>query len=375
MACDCNKLNFDCDGPSISSNCVTWQGKPIPVLGICTGDPLTFVELKIIEKITEILDKEDKSLEDFNVNTCPALRDILGAKDPDLGNLIQTLWTDGCTLRDLIKKVDDKVNNQINKPLYPFDKKCTTPVQIGSTLDTEAYVQGVINQVCALQAKVDSIAPSVETIIKDTVGNILANMITSLGNWGIQKTGSGADIKFNFLALAPPFSAMAYIGPISNFDGQGKGVIGTPYEGWLFINGLNGLPDARGRALIASINGVPGGPMDTAVDPSRPENPGVNYSPGDKFGSSYVSLAVSNIPSHSHAVNDPGHTHSNANITMMLRRVRCSTSNCESWWPGGDPISVGSSQTGITLGNTGDGQPIENRQPSLVVTGWIVRLP
>lgn len=371
MACECNSENYLCPGTSLSSNCVIWQGEPIPLFGICRGDAITFTILAIIEKINKLIADSEATLADFNIATCPALRDLLAGKDPSLSNLIQILWTNGCTLRDLIRQVENKIDNEISKPAYPFSSKCITAVPLTGKVDTDAYVQGIINKVCELEGRIASIVPSVETIIRDVLGDLLSQMITSPGGWGIKKSGSGQTVKYSLEAFVPPLGAIPYLGPVTNFDTAGKGLVGTPYEGWFLVTGLNGLPDARGRTLVGAINNVPGAPLDVGIDPSKPGNAGTNYNPGDKFGESFHQLTISEMPSHSHPLNDPGHSHGYRGYNEERRPCG---SKCDRETSATEK-QTSRSYTDITIAEAGGNGVHENRQPSLAITGWIVRLP
>lgn len=368
MACDCNTESYECPGISVSSNCVIWRGPAIPLFGICPGDPITYVEQQIIDKINELIAEQHLALSDFNINTCPVLRDMLAVKDPTLADLLQQLWTDGCTLRQLISRLEDKVDTQISKPSYPFRVQCTTPPGDGTSSD--AILQGVINKVCALQIQVNSIAPSVETIVNTKVSQYLEKALRGLGNRGIVKSGTAEELFFLFTAFVPPYVPLPYYGPLTNFDAAGKGLAGTPYEGWFFLSGLNGMADARGRTLVAAVKDVPGPVLDAQVDPARPENPGTGYIPGQKFGNHFIKLEPGQMPVHTHTVNDPGHAHK----SPYPSPEKFSGSKFDA----ANQINIqqkdtSAAKTGITIGNAGGDQYHDNRQPSLTITGYIMR--
>jgi len=55
----------------------------------------------------------------------------------------------------------------------------------------------------------------------------------------------------------------------TNFDSSGKGIAGTPGEGWLIANGNNGTPDMRNRFPAAGSN-YSSGQWITSIDPNNP---------------------------------------------------------------------------------------------------------
>lgn len=368
MACDCNKTNYDCNGVAVSSDCVIWRGEAIPALGICPGDPLTFIELQVIKKIMELLAEKDKLLEDFDISTCPALSQQLVGKEPDLSTILQIIWTNQCTLAEAIRMMDQRINALQPVP-YPFQTRCVSPA--GNESTANAILQGVINKVCDLQTQLTNLIPNVDTTIQVKIAEYLANVLKGLGNRGIVKTGTGNELVFLFNAFVPPYTPLPYYGPITNFDANSKGLVGSPYEGWLLLSGHNGVPDARGRTLVAAVKDIPGPALDSEVDPTRAENAGTNYIPGQKFGASTIKLSVAQLPSHGHSVNDPGHSHQAPYPTPeKFSGSKFDAANEKNSTAKATSVA----KTGISIGNTGSDQFHENRQPSLVITGYIMRI-
>lgn len=381
MACNCNELDYKCMGVKTSSDCVQWLGDAVPDLDICSGiDNITCVTQKVIDRLLALIEQVNAPL-DIDLNTCPEMKTALLGKDPDVDNLLQVLWTNQCTLKQLITAVAGSIPGAAQS--YAFTLKCITPV--GNVNDPNAILQGTINSVCALEAEVAELGQNIDDIIDTKVGDFLGGAIKSLGNRGIQKTGTGASTVYNFLALVPPNTACAYFGPLNNFDGQGKGVVGTSYEGWYILGGNFGLMDARGRTLVSSVSGVPGGTLDAAVDPTIAANAGTNYLNGAKFGSSTQTLSLAQIPSHAHTITDKQHDHPNlytpfprdvkgGGNTDIIFEDQATTYNRNNIAAPKTPF-IGKEFTGITGTNaTGGGQSHDNRQPSLAITAWIARI-
>jgi len=368
MACDCNKVNYECNGLNVSSDCIVWMGDPIPVLGVCKGDPITFIELQIIEKLKELLGRDSAMLADFDPSTCPALRDKLLGKDPVLANLLQIIWTNQCTLSQAIATISQKVDAQKPVP-FPFQLGCIA-VQ-GTVTTTDTILQAVINKVCDLQLQVGALAPSVDNAIQAKIVEYLEQVLKGQGNRGILKKQAGTSTSFVFNSFVPPYCPIPYYGPLSNFDATGKGLTGTAYEGWLFLSGNNGLPDVRGRGLVAAVKDIPGPALDQEVDPTKAANAGTNYIPGTKFGQSFIKLTASQMPSHNHAVNDPGHNHTYPYPTPE----KFSGSKFDAANQINTEIrQTAISKTGITISPAGGDQPHDNRQPSFTITGYIMRI-
>jgi hypothetical protein len=115
-----------------------------------------------------------------------------------------------------------------------------------------------------------------------------------------------------------------------------KGTVATIPVGFALCDGTNGTPDLRDR-FVAGAGGI--------------------YSPNSIGGANTVTLDISQIPSHSHTVIDPGHNHSFFGVNPDGR--------------GGDGTkaatiatkSTTSAATGISIANSGGGGSHENRPP------------
>lgn len=107
------------------------------------------------------------------------------------------------------------------------------------------------------------------------------------------------------------------------------------------------LPDARGRVLGAIGTG-------SGLTPR---------SLGDTVGTETHTLTSNEMPSHNHTINDPGHTHSyvantNDQDVNNLTTQETAADNADLG------ATTGSSNTGITINNTGGGQAHNNMQPT-----------
>lgn len=348
------------------SDCVQYQGPPVPLLGICTGDSITEVEQAIINKLLEVLSGTGITLDQVSLENCVYLKDLFGSQDKTLVNLINLLIQSDCNLKALI----DELFVRTQPSNFIFDLKCL-PVITNPT--TEKIIQSIITELCSLKATVDSLVSNSgnTTIIDSRINTALNGLITSSGNKGITKTVNSSGLThYHFTSLVPPLGAIMYFGPLNNFDPQGKGVVGTAYEGWHLCNGNGGTIDLRGFVPVGCVQGVPGAALDPLVDPNANNDASMNYSLGSKGGLAKVSLTSDNNGPHTHQVVDNGHYHNydypnpekfsgskfdaaNANSTSS-RQTTLSYSN-------------------ITIGQSGQGVAHENRMPYKAVN-WIVKI-
>lgn len=126
-------------------------------------------------------------------------------------------------------------------------------------------------------------------------------------------------------------------------------IIGTTYGIGDGITTFN-LPDFRGR---------------TGVGKSAT---GIFNNLGNEAGTETNTLTVEQLPSHSHTVNDPGHSHSYTftsgsavnNFDHFQNQAGLETLNYSS-------ASTSNSLTRISINNTGGGQAVNNIQPSIVI--------
>lgn len=333
----------------ISDKCVEYTGPDVPLLGICSGTSISTVENIIITKLLIALDATGIYPKDLDLTTCASFKTALGTKEPHLANLIQTLIDNQCTLKALI-------DAQNTTPTV-FDIKCLTGLSATPTKDE--ILQAAITTLCAVKASVDLI-PSTYVKIIDLEG-----LVTDI----IEGSNGVPAYKDRMV----PKVAYEYYGELSNFDNTGKGISTLGFDRVYLCNGLNGTPDKRGRTTVGAVRNVPGGTLDSDVNPMLATNPNTNYAVSDKFGKNYVQLSVTELPPHSHGVTDPGHEH---NLPSDIQYNGTSAGG-ESGTDEKAPPKNGkttSAKTNITIASTGGGQPHENRQPSIAAL-YIMYIP
>lgn len=87
-------------------------------------------------------------------------------------------------------------------------------------------------------------------------------------------------------------------------------------------------------------------------------------------GSKTIALTEAQLPTHTHAVTDPGHTHVQGVNSATTGGTSGYTPDTSTNTRVNSGYSTSSAATGITVGNTGSGQVHPNVQPSIAVHLW-----
>lgn len=375
MGSGCNSIlnsnTSPCANP-ISSNCVTWQGLPVPALGICTGDTITEVDQVIIDKLLLMLNGTGITLDQVTLDNCPYLLNLFMGKDKTIVNLFQLLIDTSCTYKALI----DELFLRTQSSTTQFNLKCLDPIT-DPTLDK--IVQALIDKTCLQQTEIDAINANQGdvTIIDGRINTSLAGLITSNGNAGLKKTIDPQGLThYHFFGMPIPGCMIPYGGSLSFFDGTGKGIAGTVAEGWYLCNGNNGTMDMRGFVPVGAIQGVPGPAVDPIVNPAGDAS--MNYVLGQKGGATKVQIQKANLPNYSMTSSSFSMT---ANLNMFKKYTRFQTSSSQIWaygpdTTGGDPspvtLTANSASGTVSTDLGGSSVPIDVRMPYRALN-WITR--
>ncbi len=287
----------------VSDRCVKYTGIDVPVLGIQTGDSLSFVEQALITFLTSTLNGEGIKINLAPTVICELVQQYLPTcGDLSVVDVLKALVDAACDLQTQVGAID-VVLTTLNAD-YTLPANCLTGVTASS--DTHAIVQAVINKLCSINADFIQLLidlPNTYVAIAD-IDTLIQNYLNSQ----------------NFLSLAKdrmiPYAPIPYFGPLSNYPASGDSFsisgVGSGYWDKVYLcNGLNSTPDLRGRTLVGATTGMGGGTFNSAVNPAISGNP--NYALNTLVGLNQVVLTTPNLPSHTHTatvtINDPGHTH------------------------------------------------------------------
>ena len=280
----------------VSDKCVRYTGIDVPVLGIQTGDSLSYVEQALITFLTSTLDGtgitidlDQQALCDFVKGYLPTCGDIT------LVDVLNALTESVCFLKDEV--------TALNAKFAELEQGYQIECLEGSPDPTSTYevLQATINKLCQLEIDLGALALDVDVnYVK------LADLNALIQSYLNTIAASG-----KFYNRMVPFTAVEYYGTLANFDASGAGL--GDWEQIYLCNGANNTPDKRGFSPIGAIQGVGGGVLNPIVDPVFPGN--TNYALGDTNGTNTVTLSMLQMPNHTHAataistVNDNGHTH------------------------------------------------------------------
>jgi microcystin-dependent protein len=342
----------------VSDRCVKYTGIDVPVLGIQTGDSLSYVEQALITFLTSTLDGTGIKPIINDTIICDLVRQYLPTcGDLSLNDILTAVIKAACDLQEQIDAIVADIvaiNNEIDTIEADYNVRCLvdgTP-SITPSSGTHAILQATIDTLCALALElstnyinVDNIDAYISAYISGTSSLVSTKMI--------------------------PYVAVPYFNPdLSNFDGTGAGI-----GNWAKIylcNGANpGVPDLRGRVLVGTTTGMNGGPLNSAVDPAIPGNP--PYTLGTTTGVNQVTLAPTQIPSHTHTATavstDAGHTHTYGNMITTQNGDQSVPGGLTPYYTpnAGAVTSTGNANitTNVTVNPFGGGLPHQNNQPAI----------
>jgi len=334
----------------VSDRCVKYTGIDVPVLGIKTGDSLSFVEQALITFLTSTLDGTGVIIDLAPTVVCDLVKQYLPTcKDLSIVDVSKALVQAACNLQIQV--------NAINATLATLNADYTIGCLTGVTAssDTHAIVQAVINKVCQVQVDLTALTLNLSTNYSSNG----AQLDAYIANYLATNVPSSNLISNRMV----PYAVVEYYGPVAgNFDGTGKGT--GIWDKIYLCNGLNGTPDKRGVVGVGATNGAMLGlTMPAQTNPSL-GNPTYTVA-GSIVGSNNIVLLPTQIPSHTHSttITDPGHTHD----------IKVNTNSSGSGFPAFEAASTQgtfateSKQTGIgiTILPTGGGQSHANFQPGL----------
>ena len=338
----------------VSDRCIKYTGIDVPVLGIQTGDSLSYVEQALITFLTSTLDGTGVKIDLSPVVVCEVVNKYLPTcKDLSIVDISKALIEAACDLQDQI----DVIVAELAVLNADYTVGCLTGVTASS--DTHAIVQAVITKLCQVEVNLAALSLDLSTNYSSN-GTELDNYIANY----IANNTPGANSISNRMV---PFSVVPYFGTLANFSSTGVGL-----GDWVNIylcNGANGTPDLRGRVPVG-VTAVPGGgSYSPQVDPGL-GNP--IYTLNLPLGTNGVTLSTGQLPSHSHnntvSISPNPHSH-----TIFFEEYATGTTGNPGFDGGDNNYAVdqtkSTSDTNLTVSITnalsGGGESHPNFQPGL----------
>jgi microcystin-dependent protein len=354
----------------VSDRCVKYTGIDVPVLGIKTGDSLSFVEQALITFLVSTLDGTGIKIDLGSTVVCTLVNKYLPTcGDLTIVDISKALIQAACDLQVQV--------NAINATLTTLNADYTIGCLTGVTAssDTHAIVQAVITKVCQLGVDLQALALDLETnyVSVEDIDIYIQAYLNGIPGTTLMNTKM---VPYTPIPFYPTVTFLA-----GKFDGTGAGI--GDWDRIFLCNGQNNTPDLRGRVLVGSNAMGANSYVTPETNPSLPGNP--NYAIGTTTGTNQVQLGELQMPSHTHAttvtINDPSHTHTGtaagpyvgpniaggggfdgSNSNIFRERPITLTSN-----PTGLKGTIAGAQHNVfvTNANTGGNQPHSNIQPSI----------
>jgi hypothetical protein len=284
----------------VSDRCVKYTGIDVPVLGIKTGDSLSFVEQALITFLTSTLDGTGIKIDLGTTVVCTLVNKYLPTcGDLTIVDISKALIEAACDLQEQV----DAIVAELAILNADYTINCLTGVTASS--NTHAIVQAVINKLCQLEIELDALALDLVTnyVSVADIDTYIQAYLDSIPGTNLVNTKM---VPYTPIPFYPTAAFLA-----GKFDGTGSGI-----GDWIKIylcNGQNGTPDLRGRVLVGSNAMGTNAYVTPETNPSLPGNP--NYAIGTVTGTNQIVLTALQLGSHTHtatvAITDPKHSHFN----------------------------------------------------------------
>jgi microcystin-dependent protein len=311
------------------------------VLGIKTGDSLSYIEQALIEFLTSTLNGTGIKLDINPQIICEIVnKNLVACEDLTLPNVINALIKAVCELDERLTALEEDFAALEG----PYTVGCLTGVT--SSSGTHDILQAVITELCAHIVDFEAFVLDVETnyVKKSELCALVAACTPTPG-------------VTQYKDRMVPYTVVEYYGSLANFDSTGAGLSANGFDKIYLCNGNNGTPDKRGRIAVGAIQGVPGGALSPVVDPFvSPSNP--NYALNTLAGENAVTLVTTQIPAHTHvntvSIVDPEHSHFIANPNSTGDLIDSTHCIADQYGAGGNSsyALVNSSGTTATVGLT-----------------------
>jgi microcystin-dependent protein len=280
----CNNCFDNCLKGITLDTCVRYTGADNSTLNILSGDSLYSVLNTLISTLSD-------EANPTYIAACTFLSDILGSTGSvTQQQMVNALNTAMCSLKEDVTALQCEVDAPI-----AFDTDC---LGVASDATLAQILQAAFTKIC-------SNSTAITTISSDYVK---ASQLCTLVTQCISSSASTQEY-----TKMPKYVALPYHGPTTVFDSNGKGYSASGYDKVYMCLGqtVNGftLPDYRGRSPIGANSGILVAGMDSVVNPALTPNAGYAITNKQKIGGYTDTLSSTQIPTHTHTVNDSGHYH------------------------------------------------------------------
>jgi hypothetical protein len=211
----------------ISDRCIKYTGIDVPVLGIQTGDSLSFVEQALVTFLVSTLDGTGVKIDLGGLDVCVLVQKYLPTcGDLSIVDISKALIEAACDLQEQV----DAIVAELAILNADYTIGCLEGVTASS--DTHAIVQAAINKVCALEVDLIALALDISTNYVKLVD------LNSLIQYYLSVVSG---ITTNYYNRMVPYVVETYYGSIAGFSitGAGSGVWQKIY----ICNGQNGTPN------------------------------------------------------------------------------------------------------------------------------------
>ena len=285
----------------VSDRCIKYTGIDVPVLGIQTGDSLSFVEQALVTFLVSTLDGTGIKIDLAGIDICALVQKYLPTcGDLSIVDISKALISSVCDLQEQVDAIVAEL--AILNADYTLPANCLTGVT--SSSDTHAIVQAVINKLCTLSSEFTILVNNLPNIyVKlDQLDILIQDYLDSLGTFT------------NYYNRMVPYTVVEYYGLLSgpgtpNFDVTGAGT--GDWDKIYLCNGENSTPDKRGVIGVGTTDGSMGGL--TLPPRTLPGGGNPSYALNVAYGNNTTTLGIGQIPDHTHVATvtivDPGHKH------------------------------------------------------------------
>lgn len=189
MDCETSSYKYDSSPVKASTDTVLWTAGDIECLGICNNIRLSEAQVKIVNKICELVGIVDMST--INVPEC--LRVAFLSNDYTILSFIQFLLDQHCSLKSQVNGIQDgSIQIQNFDPIFTIEYTCCDDSCIaGTTLKLSEHIQKILLCLCQTKSDLATLTNTVDLLsarvtsletFQSTTNTTLATINTSIAS-------------------------------------------------------------------------------------------------------------------------------------------------------------------------------------------------